>query len=288
MGHKRRFGRARRAATTVATAAILLGVGAAVTTVVTAGAQEGEQPRLRIKGRVQGGENLLNPVWEEAKDPKNHRYTFRRPSTTVSQEAKRLSAYLPKELAIAVLGDGGKAAGSPVTMHVSGGRTTPVTVVIPPGQNVQFVNADPFPHRIYSVGEGQGMLAPEEMKLNQQRTWQPPGPGVYEIRDKLSPSIRSWIVVDPKVVGSGYPNLKNEFIVADLPPGLYKLQGFFCGKPVGDALDIEVKPFGDLQPIAVPLVVAKGGDAKAEETDVETEGNTGTAEDGDNDAQGGE
>lgn len=272
MGEERRFGRTRRAATALATAAILLGVGAAVTTVVTAGAQEGEQPRLRIKGRVEGGEHLLNPVWEEAKDPKNRRYTFRRPSTTVSQQAKRLTAYLPKELAVVVLGEGAKASGTPAVMHVSGGRTTPVTLVIPPGQNVQFVNADPFPHRIHSVKEGQGMLAPEELKHNHQRTWQPPGPGVYELRDKLAPSVRSWIVVEPKAVASGYPDLKNEFIVADVPPGQYKLQAFFGGEPAGDAIDIEVRPFGDLQPIAAPLVVAKAGAKSGDEKDdAETE-----------------
>jgi hypothetical protein len=272
MGEERRFGRKRRLATVLATAAILLGVGAAVTTVVTAGAQEEEQPRLRIKGRIQGGENLLNPVWEEAKDPNNRRYTFRRPSTTVSQQAKRLTAYLPKELAIAVLGEGGKGSSTPVVIHVSGGRTTPVTVVIPPGQNVQLVNDDPFPHRIYTVSEGQGMLAPEEMKMAQQRTWQPPGPGVYELRDKLAPSVRSWVVVEPSVVATGYPDLKNEFVVEGIAPGLYKLQAYFGGKPTGDPLNIEVKPFGDLQPIGPPLVVAKGGKSEDAKDDVETEG----------------
>ena len=261
MGQKRRFGR-RRAATVFATAAILLGIGAVATTVVTADAQEEEQPKLRVKGRVQGGEHLLNPVWAEAKDPANHRYTFRRPSTTVSQEAKRLSAYLPKELAIVALGEGAKPSATPVPMHVSGGRTTPVTLVVAPGQNVQLINDDPFPHRIYSVGGAQGGLAAEEMKMSQQRTWQPPGPGVYELRDKLFPSIRSWIVVREDALASTYPDLKNEFILEGLPPGPYKLQAFFSGQPAGDPLNIEVREFGDLQPITTPLVVGKPGEKK--------------------------
>jgi hypothetical protein len=262
MGYERRFGRTRRTATILLMGAALLGIGALVTTVVTATAQEGVQPEVRIKGRIQGGEHLLNPVWEEAKDPQSHRYTFRRPSTTVSQDAKRLTAYLPKELAIAVLGDGGTSGKTPVVMHISGGRTTPVTLVIPPGQNVQIINGDPFPHRLYSVGEGAGGLAPEVMKAEQQRTWQPPAEGVYELRDKLFPSVRSWIVVKSDVVASGYPDLKNEFIIAGLPPGAYKLQAFFSGKETGEPLTIEVKPQIDLQPIAPPLVVGKKSEKK--------------------------
>ena len=220
-------------------------------------AQEEAPPKAAVKGRVTGGELLMNPVWNEARDPNNHRYTFRAPSVTVNQKAKQLSAFLPKEVPIVVIGDGAKAASAAYEIQVSGGRTTPVTVVVPPGQSVQFVNRDPFRHTIYTKDTKQGGLPAEPMEKGKSRTWTPPGPGVYEIRDELFPSVRSWIVVDPKAVASGYPDLKGEFQVGDIPLGTYKLQAYFNGKPTGAPLDIEVRQFPELQQLSDPVVVAE-------------------------------
>lgn len=227
-------------------------------------AQETETPKVAIKGKVTGGERLLNPVWQEATDAKNHRYTFRMRSTTVAENAKNPNAYLPKELCIAVLkADGGAAPkGKPEPIGISGGRTTPVTLVIPEGQNIQFVNHDPFAHKLYDVAKVAGGLGPEETKPAGSRTWKPPKAGVYEIRDLFFPSVRSWIVVEPKVVTYGFLDTKGEFLIADLDPGDYELQGFFSGKPVGKPLAVSVRPMPDVQQLPNPLVVAEGAKSK--------------------------
>ena len=237
----------------VVAAALLTGFAAAGLAV----AQEEEAPRAAVKGRVTGGNLLMNPVWNEAKDPNNHRYTFRAPSVTVSQKAKQLTAFLPKEVPIVVLGNGAKATSAAYEIQVSGGRTTPVTVVIPTGQSVQFVNRDPFRHTIYTKDTKQGGLPAEPMEKGKSRTWTPPGPGVYEIRDALFPSVRSWIVVEAKAVASGYPDLKGEFQIDDLPLGTYKLQAYFNGKPTGTPIDLEVRQFPELQQLSAPVVVAE-------------------------------
>jgi hypothetical protein len=233
----------------------------------SAWAQEEEPAKVTVKGQLQGGSHLLNPVWEEAKDPKRHRYTFRAPSATVSQDAKRLTAYLPKELCIVALGDGATPKSQPVQVHVSGGRTTPTTVVIAEGQNVQFVNDDPFPHRLYDASGTQGGMAVEETRPTAQRIWKPPAVGVYEIRDKNFPSIRSWIVVEKRAVSFAHPKATapNEFLVPDLPPGAYELQAYFMGKPTGKPLKIDVRPTPALQPIPAPLVVAEKKTKKNDE-----------------------
>jgi hypothetical protein len=232
--------------------------GGAVALVPGTVAAQDEVPKVAVKGRILGGRALLNPVWTEAKDPNNHRYTFRAPSPTVGANAKVLTAYLPKELAIVALSDaGGKASGAPRQVHISGGRTTPVTVVVPEGQNVQFVNHDPFPHKLYDVKATQGGMPAEDTLPKAQRIWKPPAPGTYEIRDKLVPSLRSWVVVEPKAAGVGYPTIKNEFTVEGLEPGPYQLQGYHNGEAVGDKLAIVVRPMPDLQPIGKPLVVGK-------------------------------
>jgi hypothetical protein len=222
-------------------------------------AQDETATKVSIKGAIQGGEYLLNPVWKEAKDPKNHRFTFRAPSATVGKQAKVLTAYLPKELCIVALGAGEVERGStPHTVHVSGGRTTPVTIVVPSNQSVQFVNDDPFPHKLFSTAEGHGGFSPEETKPAGQRAWKPPGKGVHEIRDKYFPSLKSWIVVEPRAVATGHPMRTNpkEYVINGLLPGTYELRAYFMGKQVGKSINIDVKPKPEVQTVGNTLVVA--------------------------------
>ncbi len=90
-----------------------------------------------IKGRVTGTQKLMNPVWNEAKEANAHRYTFREPSPTVRPDARNLSGYAPKELCIAALGEKGAPLKAPYRVTISGGRTTPVTLVVAEGQPVR-------------------------------------------------------------------------------------------------------------------------------------------------------
>jgi plastocyanin len=211
-----------------------------------------------VKGKTQNGAKLLNPSWNEAKDPNLHRYTFREPSATVRADVHVLSAFLPKELCIAALADEGKPEKRPLRVVIAGGRTSPVTLVVAPGQTVQFENQDPFPHILYDTGN-KG-LNPTEVGKLKQRSWTPPGPGKYEIRDKTTPSLRSWIVVEPKTVAIGYPLNRSGDFAIELEPGHYTLRGYFNGMPVGKELEIDVKAKPSEQELKFPLVVAEGSD----------------------------
>ncbi len=62
-----------------------------------------------VKGTVVGYQHLLNPVWEEAKDPERHEFSFREPDPTVRADFRRFFPFIPKELCIAAL-VGGEAA----------------------------------------------------------------------------------------------------------------------------------------------------------------------------------
>jgi hypothetical protein len=108
---------------------------------------------VTVKGKASGTVKLLNPSWTEAKDPKSHRFTFREPSLTVRPDVRNLTGYLPKELCIVALVEG-KAPTPKVAlrMTMAGGRTSPVTLVVAEGQQIQFENLDPFPHKLYDVG----------------------------------------------------------------------------------------------------------------------------------------
>ncbi len=173
-----------------------------------------------------------------------------------------LSAYLPKELCIVAL------AGAPVkprkvprTMTVSGGRTTPVTLVVPKGQPVQIENHDPFPHRIYDRKKVANGLGAADIEPTKSRTWTPPGPGSYELRDVYAPSLRSWIVVEPRAAAHAFPNRKGTFRL-ELEPGRYQLRAYFMGEPTGKALDVVVEPTPDEQKLHAPLVVKEGSAPK--------------------------
>ncbi len=233
----------RRAA---ATLVLLLIPGAALAAAVT------------VKGKTAGAQKLMNPVWNEAKDPKLQRYTFREPSASVRSDVHTLTAFLPKELCIVALGsEDAKPLSGPIRVVLAGGRTTPVTLVITKGQQVQFENNDPFAHKLYVVGTDNKGFGPVETGPTKTRGWTPPGPGKYEIRDQLAPSLRSWIVVEPKAQAINYPDRKGDFQL-DLQPGTYKLRGYFNGEPAGSELEVTVTGAPAEQLLKAPLVVAEG------------------------------
>jgi hypothetical protein len=209
-----------------------------------------------VKGKTVGANKLLNPVWNEAKDRNLDRYTFREPSATVRPDVRTLTSFLPKELCVAALVPGDAKPRQPYSVKIGGGRTSPVTVVLTPGQQIEFVNRDPFTHRLYVVGPDPKGLPPADMAKAKTRVWTPPGPGTYEIRDQLAPSVRAWVVVDPHVANVGYPDRHGEFLI-DLDPGDYTLRGYVNGQAVGAELPIKVTPVPSEQTLLKPLVVGE-------------------------------
>lgn len=208
-----------------------------------------------VKGKVSGAQRLLNPVWNQAKEASANRFTWREPSPTVKSEFRALYAHAPKEVCIAAIGATNAAASTgAIAFKITGGRTSPVTLVVPPGTAIEFQNRDPFPHKPYLVGQGSFQAA--EMKSGAVRQWKAPGPGKYELRDELAPSVRSWIVVDPKVAGIAYPGRDGSFTFGNLPEGEYTLKAFFNGEPSGKPLSVVVKATGNVD-LKEALVIAE-------------------------------
>jgi hypothetical protein len=191
-----------------------------------------------VKGRLEGFRLLRNPVWAEAKDPTNHGYSFREPVPTVRADLRRPFPHIPKELCVALLATSPQKAPPPVLVRVGGGRTTPVTIVVPPGTRLTFQNTDAFKHRLYGVGVK--TFLPADQGQGAQRDWTPSAPGVYEIRDEAAPSLRMWVVAEPSVASIAYPSMKGEFAVSAPAAGEYTLQAFFAGKKVGEAVPVKV------------------------------------------------
>jgi hypothetical protein len=219
----------------------------------------------RVKGRLDGFRLLRNPVWAEAQETSNHGFSFREPVPTVRAEFRRPFPHIPKELCVAVLAAAPQPAPKPILIRVGGGRTTPVTIVVPPGTRLTFQNTDPFKHRLYGVEIKTFMAA--DQGQGAQREWTPSAPGTYEIRDEAAPSLRMWIVAEPTVASITYPSLKGEFSVNVETPGEYTLQAFFAGKKVGDAIPVKVEAADVELRAAIKVMDQKTADAEEKASD---------------------
>lgn len=212
----------------------------------------------KIRGKVVGFKFLRNPVWVEAQDPAKHLFSFREAVPTVPSDVRQLYPHIPKEICIVALAATAQKAPPPVLIRVGGGRTTPVTIVVPPMTQLSFQNTDPFPHRLYAVGIG--TFSASDTMRGGNRDWTVPAPGAYEIRDEAAPSLRMWIIAEPNVAAIAYPSLKGEFGLTINEPGEYTVQAYFAGKATGpatvvkiDAADVEMK---------TPVVLAKAAEKK--------------------------
>jgi hypothetical protein len=205
-----------------------------------------------VKGRVTGYEYLRNPVWVAAKDPEHHGYSFREPVTTVPAALRKLFPQVSKEVCVVALGASPAGAGKPVSVRVSGGRTTPVTLVVTPGTELRFKNADPFDHRLYGVGLS--VFAASTTPKTGLRRWTPTEVGRYEIRDELAPSLSMWVVTEPTAVAVALPSTDGRFVL-NLEPGQYNLQAYFAGEAVGKPVPVVVER-RDVDLSSKPLVLA--------------------------------
>ena len=146
-------------------------------------------------------------------------------------------------------------------MTVTGGRVFPTTIVVTPTTPLTFKNFDPFKHRIYVISAtGQKLLPPDDLQPNATRVWAAQGPGRYEVRDELYPSVRTFIVVDPQVVQVAYPGRDGAFGFA-LPNGEYVLKAYFNGHPVGKQINFTAKDRGVVE-LKEPLKLDEGTETK--------------------------
>ncbi len=205
----------------------------------------------RVVGSISGYIHLENPVWVESKDPKSRSYTFREMVPTVPAQYRKLSPYIPKEVAIGLFGTEAQKPGAPITVRVGGGRTTPVMLVATPGTKIVFHNVDAFEHRLYGVGMKE--FGPSNTGRGAKREWTIPAAGTFEIRDELAPSVRMWVRGEPNLMEATYPNAKGEYSFPNVAPGEYDVQAFFSGEKVGPAAHVKL---GNRDVGVPPLVVA--------------------------------
>jgi hypothetical protein len=191
-----------------------------------------------VKGKISGQEKLIPDVYAEAAKPDSKRWTWREPSTSVDAKFRPLSAHPSRDICIVATSSANQPPQEPIRMTVTGGRVFPTTIVVSPGTQLVFKNFDPFPHRLYGIG--QATLKPEDLQPNGVRSWTAPGQGKFEIRDELFPSVRTFVIVDQQVVASVFPGRDGAFGFA-VPNGDYVLKAFFNGHQVGKGMAVTAK-----------------------------------------------
>ncbi len=213
-----------------------------------------------VKGKITGYEKLVPEVYAEAAKPEARRWTWREPSPSVDPKFRTLAPNPPRDICVAATTSANQEK-QEFLMQVTGGRVFPTTIVVTPNTGLAFKNLDPFKHRIYVVSAtGQKLLAPDDLQPNASRTWAAQGPGRYEVRDELFPSVRTYIVVDPQVAGIAYPGRDGAFVFS-LPAGDYVLKTFFNGKAIGKQVNFAAKDKGVVE-LKEPLKLDEGTDAK--------------------------
>lgn len=207
-----------------------------------------------VRGKISGQEKLVPDVYAEAAKPEAKRWSWREPSPSVDAKYRTLSANPSRDVCIAATRAEDQGPLEPLRMTVTGGRVLPTTIVVTPGTQLVFKNFDPFKHRVYVVG--QKTMGPEDLEANRERKWAAPGPGRYEVRDELFPSVRTFIVVDKQVAAISYPGRDGAFGFS-LPGGEYVLKAFFNGKQVGKSVPLVAKEKAGTE-LKDPLNLADG------------------------------
>jgi len=211
-----------------------------------------------VRGKISGQEKLLPDVYLEASKGDAHRFTWREPSPVVRAEFRNLTANPSRDLCIGAFSASNQPAHPPILVKITGGHTNPTTLVVAPGTRISFENRDPFPHRLFVVGNDAWKA--EDTGAGARREWTAASQGRVEFRDQLFPSVRMFIIVDPQVVDIAFPARDGSYAV-NLPAGDYVLKAFFNGRQVGRALSVVTKEKGNID-LKEPLNVGEGGDFK--------------------------
>jgi len=159
------------------------------------------------------------------------------------------------DFGIALFPDGA-IAGKPddlTEVDVRAGGLDKNVVVVRPGTAVKFRSIDPFDHELYV--ESFDDFKPEKQSRGAFRTIEFAHEGIYEVRCRLVPHFRGWVVVTPapyvlKADASGV------FSQDGLPVGKYTLRIFFRGRWIAEQKFQIENERGDF-PVEVKIDVPK-------------------------------
>jgi len=168
---------------------------------------------------------------------------------------------LDADIGVALVLEGASApkTGDPVEANLRAGGLEKRVVVVRPGTNVKFRSIDPFDHELYVPNAD--WFPPEKQSRGAFRMIEFAKEGVFEVRCRLMPHFRAWIVVTSATyVLPTDPN--GSFSLDGLQPGKYTLRVFHGGKWVAEQKFEIANERGDV-PLEVKLDVPSAAPAAA-------------------------
>lgn len=174
---------------------------------------------------------------------------------------------MTSEVIVALMKPSGTAgSGGIENVIIKGATMQPGVLLITPKTTVKFKNEDPFVHSLYSPDLGHA-FDPEILPSRQLRQVQFLNPGIYAIQCKMTPHLKGYIIVDPKVIAVTQPGADASFTFENLPLGKYIIKVFFKNYEVGvqEVEIIDEKPLETQIKLAVPK--APAGKAKEKKTE---------------------
>jgi hypothetical protein len=157
------------------------------------------------------------------------------------------------DLGIALILEGAPApkAGEPVEANIRAGNLEKRVIIVRPGTNVKFRSIDPFDHELYVPN--MDWFPPEKQSRGAFRMIEFAKEGIFEVRCRLMPHMKAWIVVTPATyILSADAN--GSFSVDGLQPGKYTIRVFHNGAWLADQKLEIANERGDV-PVEVKLDV---------------------------------
>lgn len=159
------------------------------------------------------------------------------------------------DLGLILTGTGIAEASQSPSLNVVGGRCRPGTLAINVNTTVRFLNQDLMSHELYAVSPGQTEALPfftrQVTPARSDRSVQFTQAGTYELRDRMQPDFRCWVVVGQGVQGRVVPlNGDNTWRTSNVAAGSYTMRVYFEGRAVSETA---VTVGGDRE-VAVPAI----------------------------------
>ena len=210
----------------------------------------------QVKGRVAGYEKLTPPIYAEAQRSPTQWFGWRVPWMSTA----RFPLVVSRDVCVVAISTKEPSALDPVLVRVTGGRTTPSTLVVAPNTKIVFKNVDPFAHDLILLPQANWSRGVQAS--GGSREWTPLQVGTYELRDELFSSVRTHIVVERNIAGYVYPSARDGSFQLTLPPGEYALRAYFAGAAVSKLVaGVHVEGKGPAVELKEPIVLA-GGDTQ--------------------------
>jgi hypothetical protein len=187
-----------------------------------------------VRGTVQGLDTLQPAAAPEVTG--RRLFYWEEPNGAI--DVRRPHALADVDVAVVLSGEGVAEARQPVSVPITGGRCRPGTVVLAPNAVLRLQNQDWMGHEFFAVASGERepleSFRPEATAPRSERQVQFATAGTYEIRDRLQPLFRCWVVVGAGQGRHTTPAHDGAFRFGTVTDGAYTVKVYYEGRVLAE------------------------------------------------------